>query len=45
MVKITEIAIHLNLLEIKCLVDFLFEELRRVQIKNNLLKKSIADLK
>ena len=45
MVKITEIAIHLNLPEIKCLIDFLFEELRRVQIKNNLLKKSIADLK
>ena len=45
MVKISSLEISLNYIEIEILVNFLIEELRRIQIKNKLLKKSIADLK
>ena len=45
MVKISCLQIYLNYIEIEILIKFLIEELKRIQIKNKLLKKSIADLK
>ena len=45
MVKTSCLQIYLNYIEIEILIKFLIEELKRIQIKNKLLKKSIADLK
>ena len=44
LMKKTKFKIKLSVKESKFFVDFLFEELKRVQIKNKLLKKSIWEL-